>query len=36
MNEVPMQLSNVVQLDGHTGHHSSGGNTSSGPSRQVR
>jgi hypothetical protein len=36
MNEVPMQLSNVVQLDGHTGHHGSGGNTSSGPSRQVR
>jgi hypothetical protein len=36
MNEVPMQLPNIVHLDGNTGQQGSGGNTSSGPSRQAR
>jgi hypothetical protein len=36
MIEVLIQLSNVVHLDGNTGQQGSGGNTSSGPSRQAR
>jgi hypothetical protein len=36
MNEVPMQLPNVVYLDGNIGQQGSGDNTSSGPSRQAR
>jgi hypothetical protein len=36
MNEVPMQLPSVVHLDGNTSQQCSGGNTSSGPSRQAR
>jgi hypothetical protein len=36
MNEVPMQLPNVVHLDGNIGQQGSGDNTSSGPSRQAR
>jgi hypothetical protein len=36
MNEVPMQLPNVVHLDGNTGQQGSEGNISSSPSRQAR
>jgi hypothetical protein len=36
MNEVPMQVPNTVHLDGNTGQQGSGGNTSSGPSRQAK